>query len=77
MAHPVLEKISNLNGSNMKKVRFTEAQIISILKQQEAGILVREKFLILYRCNAEVKRYLTIPVTFGFFEVEEHAEKQV
>jgi putative transposase len=26
----------------MKKVRFTETQIISILKQQEAGLSVKE-----------------------------------
>jgi putative transposase len=26
----------------MKKVRFTETQIISILKQQEAGISIRD-----------------------------------
>ena len=37
-----LEKFSNLNGSIMKKQRFSETRIVSILRQQEAGKTVKD-----------------------------------
>jgi putative transposase len=36
------KKILTLNGALMKKTRFTETQIISILKQQESGLKVSD-----------------------------------
>ena len=42
VAHRKLEEILLLKHLNMKKTRFTETQIISILNQQEAGLSVRD-----------------------------------
>ena len=42
MDHLKLEIFFNLNGSIMKKKRFTEAQIVSILHQQEVGKSVKD-----------------------------------
>jgi putative transposase len=37
-----LEKLSNLNGLNIKRKNFSEAQIVSILQMQESGRSVNE-----------------------------------
>lgn len=37
-----MEEFSNLNGLNMKRKNFSEAQIVSILQMQESGRSVKE-----------------------------------